>query len=81
MKNVSSSTRYYIWSFEHNGWWRPHRHGYTQDIKEAGEYNFNNAFLIVQECNSYGEIKEAIVPVKMEPRDANELDKYTKQSR
>lgn len=27
-----------IWSNEHRAWWRPHRHGYTDNIAEAGRY-------------------------------------------
>ena len=52
----------FIWSFEHNQWWRPNSQGYTSDIKEAGEYNMNNATRICIDANITGKVNEAIVP-------------------
>lgn len=29
---------YYIWSTEHNRWWKPGGNGYTENLEEAGDY-------------------------------------------
>lgn len=44
---------YYIWSFEHNGWWRRNNCGYTTDIKLAGKYSYGNAKQICDNANAY----------------------------
>lgn len=36
-------TLYYIWSLEHEAWWRPERNGYTTDVNEAGLYTREQA--------------------------------------
>lgn len=28
-----------VWSFEHQGWWRPKAEGYTPDLEEAGKFS------------------------------------------
>ncbi len=42
---------YYIWSWEHRGWWRPGRRGYTQDLGDAGKYTLHEAFIICHGAN------------------------------
>lgn len=39
--------RYYIWSYEHAAWWRPHASGYTPLLDEAGTYSERQAAGIV----------------------------------
>lgn len=34
---------FYIWSYEHQRWWRPQAEGYTSDITEAGLYTSQEA--------------------------------------
>ena len=53
-----SDLNYYIWSFEHNSWWRWHSRGYTTDIKQAGKYSFDNAKQICDSANAYQPINE-----------------------
>ena len=38
---------FYIWSFEHNAWWRPYSAGYTDHLDEAGHYTSEEAGEIV----------------------------------
>ena len=45
-------TRWFkIWSNEHRAWWKPGRHGYTTNRKEAGAYPFNEACEILESAN------------------------------
>ncbi|TYK93983.1 hypothetical protein E0F66_11915, partial [Streptococcus pyogenes] len=39
-----------IWSGEKSGWWRPHARGYTRDPKQAGLYDFEDAFQSTSHC-------------------------------
>lgn len=39
-----------IWSGEKAGWWRPHARGYTCDPKQAGLYDFEDAFQSTSHC-------------------------------
>ena len=43
--------RFFIWSIEHEGWWLPTKHGYTQDIEKAGRFSLGEAEDIVSEAN------------------------------
>jgi len=59
---------YLIWSVEHQGWWKPRRAGYTQEIKEAGHYAWAEAVAICHDANQYviddqGFPNEAMVPI------------------
>lgn len=54
---------YYIWSFEHKAWWKSDWHGYTENFKEAGIYDFKTAMEVCRNANSHGRINEALVPV------------------
>ena len=35
--------KYLVWNFEHGAWWRPGRHGYTDNIEDAGRYSAREA--------------------------------------
>jgi hypothetical protein len=55
---------YLIWSFEHDSWWKPCRHGYTEDVMQAGLYSKEDAEQICEHANSYEEINEEMRPAK-----------------
>lgn len=61
--------KYLIWSFEHRGWWKPSRHGYTDQRAEAGEYDLEEALQLCRDANRYnqGNPHEALVPVHATP--------------
>lgn len=44
---------WYVWSMEHNAWWKAAWGGYTQDKKEAGIYSYEEAMKIVREANEH----------------------------
>lgn len=52
-----------IWSIEHGAWWRAEHGGYTEDVKEAGRYSFDEAIDIVNNPHTRepGVPNEAIV--------------------
>ncbi len=57
--------KFYIWSTEHNAWWKAAWAGYTSNRSEAGEYELDDAINIC-ESNHYlenGPFEEAMVPV------------------
>lgn len=43
--------RWYIWSLEHNGWWKPNHIGYTPHKSQAGTYTYEEALKIVKNAN------------------------------
>lgn len=45
------SSKWLIWSIEHDGWWKPNRHGYTKYKFQAGRYSFKDACEIVKNSN------------------------------
>ncbi|MCK9355714.1 MAG: hypothetical protein M0R22_00975 [Dehalococcoidia bacterium] len=53
-----------IWSYEHYGWWKSERRGYTRDLREAGVYVREEAEEITRMANSFGSVNEAAIPVK-----------------
>lgn len=59
----------YIWSNQHEAWWKPNRMGYTLDRKEAGIYPLPLAMSIVIDANKYqgdNDIPdETIVPIEI----------------
>lgn len=59
---LGNEMKYAIWSFEHRGWWRPARFGYTSNREGAGVYEEEEAFEIVRDANKFGEINECMVP-------------------
>ncbi len=60
---------YWVWSIEHNMWWRPNHMGYTNDLSKAGKYNLAQAQRICEEANEYLEegesLKELYFPVQV----------------
>lgn len=56
-----------IWSFEHNAWWGPNRHGYVEDKRAAGAYSTEEARQLVMGANlhlgSNYNVNEAMVPI------------------
>lgn len=62
MQNSDPDTAVYIWSFQHQGWWRPGERSYTADLREAGQYSLERAREICERANVRA-IQEAIVPV------------------
>ena len=55
--------KYWIWSIEHNAWWKPSCIGYTKKRAEAGVYPQDKAIEICQNANITGIINESMVPV------------------
>lgn len=53
-----SETKYRIWSFEHNAWWRPNWCDYTPHIELAGIYSKEIAEVICMDANAHGKINE-----------------------
>lgn len=53
-------SRYVIWSFEHDAWWRPGAMGYTPDFDKAGRYGGDEAARIVADANIVHVNEEAI---------------------
>jgi hypothetical protein len=56
--------QFYIWSIEHNAWWKPNGYGYTTDINQAGIYNQEEAYKIIHAANicCTNNPKETLVP-------------------
>jgi hypothetical protein len=52
---------FFIWSYEHQAWWRPGSRGYTEDWKQAGRYPREHAQSIVDD--SLG--MEIMLPVEV----------------
>lgn len=50
-KDSIESTQWYIWSCEHQSWWKPNQLGYCYDRKNAGIYSYAEACEIVREAN------------------------------
>ena len=54
---------YVIWSYEHNGWWRPDWCGYTNDLRQAGHYPEEETAKILKGANFENHINEVAIPV------------------
>ena len=54
---------FYIWSVEHQGYWRQNRCGYTPEIDEAGKFDGSEAIKICNSANLF-KTEEMMVPVK-----------------
>jgi hypothetical protein len=52
-----------VWSFEHAGWWRPGRWGYTHQLGEAGWYSELEAKAIEAEANRV-QLNERAIPLR-----------------
>jgi hypothetical protein len=64
-----SEVEYFVWNFQRSQWWH-HERGYTQLIKDARRFSFDDALRICLDSN-IAEIDEAMVPV---PRDGHKRD-------
>jgi hypothetical protein len=53
MDNYEMCDKFYIWSIEHNAWWKWGRQGYTNKKTEAGHYGYFEACQIVEDANKY----------------------------
>lgn len=42
-----------IWSVEHRGYWKPGSNGYTEDIQQAGIFDFSEALRICDNANTF----------------------------
>ena len=40
----------HIWTDEHCGWWRQKAQGYTENLDEAGVYDFADAYKRTKHC-------------------------------
>ena len=60
------NSRWLIWCFERNMFWRSGSNGYTENIDEAGFYSFEEAYAIVNNANKYAtsvnKPEEAMLP-------------------
>lgn len=65
--------KYLIWSEEHGAWWRPNNHGYTQSMKQAGRYTYEQARAISHSANGGGTFCEVPVEETAAMRAACEL--------
>ncbi len=50
---MTEPLRYYIWSNEHNAWWRANHSGYADRVCSAGLYSYEEAINICNKAN-YG---------------------------
>jgi hypothetical protein len=48
---MSEPVWWVVWSFEHDGWWRPGGWGYTPHLAEAGHYTEADARRIEHQAN------------------------------
>jgi len=53
---------FYIWSMEHQAWWRPGERGYSERLAGAGRYPRADATRIVQDANIVA-CHECMIPV------------------
>ena len=67
--------KFYIYSGEHNAYWRPKSRGYTTRLEEAGRYSLNEAKLATDHCCPKKKIKiglcpefDSKTPLKKQPR-------------
>ena len=60
--------KYYIYSFEHDGYWKSDRFGYTPNLSDAGIFSETEALEITLQANIVmaikGEPNEAMIPLK-----------------
>ena len=54
---------YVIWSYEHKGWWKPNRWGYTSNLREARKYNEEEIKDILGVANYEKQINEVAIPM------------------
>lgn len=51
----------YIWSREHDAYWRPEGAGYTEDKAQAGIWDFQDAYLTTLHCGREKKIEYVAV--------------------
>ncbi len=64
--------KFYIWSNQHEAWWKPAKRGYTEKIEKAGVYSLEEAIEICNganwnigaEAKGFLVPDEAMVPIK-----------------
>jgi hypothetical protein len=59
--------RWLVWSNEHNGWWRPGRAGYTEDMGQAGRFTFTEAQQIITDSARGGVQRNGLLAEYMLP--------------
>lgn len=57
-----ASDEYFIWSIEHDGWWKPNKSGYCASWSSAGRYSKEEAFKISARAN-WDSLSEVPVPI------------------
>lgn len=63
MSTEIKEAMFFIWSIEHDGWWKPNRNGYTASWSTAGRYSKDDAFRISARAN-FSSLNEVPVPVE-----------------
>lgn len=59
---------YFIWSHEHEAWWKPGGNGYTRHWQQAGLFTLEGAKEICLQANRYSDrVMEEMVSVKEGP--------------
>lgn len=62
IESLQDTKLWAIWSYEHKGWWRAARNGYTQNRSEAGYYSEIETNAILAEANTHStEPKEGAI--------------------
>ena len=61
-------SKWLIFSYEHDGFWKPNRMGYTKKFKEAGRYSEKEAEEICKAACIHLD-KNSLVPEVMIPED------------
>ena len=61
---------FYIYSGEHNAYWRPDASGYTTNLEEAGRYSLTEAHRKTNHCCPKKQIKIGVFPEHLQGRPA-----------
>ena len=71
-------SEYWIWSNEHQAWWRPNERGYTGLLHEAGRYHRSRVDQILKQANlvvdEYDFPNEVAIPVTNDYLTKRSLD-------
>jgi hypothetical protein len=57
---------FYIYSGEHNAYWRPESRGYTTKLEEAGRYTLSEAHRKTNHCGPEKHIKIGVFPPNLQ---------------
>ena len=64
--NRTTNMEFYIWSREHQGYWKQNGWGYTPDKDEAGRFSFEEGSAICLNANQFveddEELEEKMIP-------------------